>query len=97
MNNTIDLFDYFTNPATQRQKQYEAVRAVIIENQSIEGVAKKFNYKNCNYSASKKGRFYQDNESGLFYVSEQGINGLPLKASLIASKTFFAFLRAVEI
>ena len=46
MNNTIDLFDYFTNPATQRQKQYEAVRAVIIENQSIEGVAKKFNYKN---------------------------------------------------
>ena len=40
-----DLFDYFKNPATQRQKQYEAVRAVIVEKESAESVAKKFNYK----------------------------------------------------
>ena len=45
MNKTIDLHDYFKNPATQRQKQYEAVRAVIVENESAESVAKKFNYK----------------------------------------------------
>ena len=45
MNKTIDLLDYFKNPATQRQKQYEAVRAVIVENESAESVAKKFNYK----------------------------------------------------
>ena len=40
-----DLLNYFKNPATQRQKQYEAVRAVIVENESAESVAKKFNYK----------------------------------------------------
>jgi transposase len=45
MNKTIDLLDYFKNPETQRQKQYEAVRAVIVENESTESVAKKFNYK----------------------------------------------------
>jgi hypothetical protein len=34
---------------------------------------------------------------GLYCISEEGIKGLPSKASLMASKTFLAFLRAVEI
>ncbi len=45
MNSALDLFDYFKNPVIQRQKQYEAVRAIVIESQSAESVAKKFNYK----------------------------------------------------
>ena len=34
---------------------------------------------------------------GLYCIAEEGIKGLPSKASLMASKTFLAFLRAVEI
>lgn len=41
----FDLVDYFSNPATQRQKQYEAVRALVLEKQSVGAVAKKFGYK----------------------------------------------------
>ena len=41
----FNLVDYFSNPTTQRQKQYEAVRALIIEKQSVSAVAKKFGYK----------------------------------------------------
>src|SRR5262249_18334150 len=33
---------------------------------------------------------------GLYCISEAGIKGLPSKASLMASKTFLAFFRAVE-
>jgi transposase len=39
------LADYFINPPSQRQKQYEVVRAIILENQSADTVAKKFGYK----------------------------------------------------
>jgi transposase len=46
--------DYFNNPVTKRQKQYEAVRAIIVEGQSIEIVAKRFDYKrNTIYSLVK--------------------------------------------
>ncbi len=41
----LDLLDYFNNPKYSRQKQYEAVRAVIVEQESVETVAKKFGYK----------------------------------------------------
>ncbi len=41
----MDLAHYFNNPITQRQKQYEAVRALILEKQPVEVVAKKFGYK----------------------------------------------------
>ncbi len=40
-----ELVRYFNNPSTQRQKQYEAVRALVLEKQSVDVVAKKFNYK----------------------------------------------------
>jgi len=43
--NRINLFDYFANPDSQRQKQYEAVRAVIMEKQTPEATAEKFGYK----------------------------------------------------
>ncbi len=36
---------YFINPTTQRQKQYEVVRALVLEKQSVDVVAKKFGYK----------------------------------------------------
>ncbi|MBL7205599.1 MAG: hypothetical protein ISS63_14925 [Desulfobacteraceae bacterium] len=41
----IDLIEYFSNPISQRQKQYEAVRAVVLETQPSEIVAKTFGYK----------------------------------------------------
>jgi len=41
----VDLTKYFLYPATQRQKQYEAIRAIIIEKKSIESVAENFRYK----------------------------------------------------
>jgi hypothetical protein len=44
-NNGFDLYEYFRNPVSARQNQYEAVRAVIIEKQSPQIIAKKFGYK----------------------------------------------------
>jgi transposase len=41
----LDLIEYFRNPISQRQKQYEAVRAVVLETQPPEIVAKIFGYK----------------------------------------------------
>ena len=40
----IDLNTFFSNPITPAQKQYEAIRAVIVDALSIEEVAKKFTY-----------------------------------------------------
>ncbi len=45
INKRLDLTHYFNNPITQRQKQYEAVRALVLEKQSVDVVAKKFGYK----------------------------------------------------
>jgi transposase len=39
------LADYFINPPSQRQKQYEVVRAIVLENQPANTVSKKFGYK----------------------------------------------------
>ncbi|MBS1259360.1 MAG: hypothetical protein MAG551_02430 [Candidatus Scalindua arabica] len=44
-NRRIDLVHYFNNPTTQRQKQYEVVRALVLEKQSVDVVAKRFGYK----------------------------------------------------
>ena len=41
----LDLTDYFNQPISQRQKQYEAIRAMVIENASVETVAQKYGYK----------------------------------------------------
>lgn len=41
----FDLAHYFNNPTTQRQKQYEVVRALVLEKQSVDVVARKFGYK----------------------------------------------------
>lgn len=41
----VNLEDYFNNPITQRQKQYETIRAIIIEKELTETVAEKFGYK----------------------------------------------------
>jgi hypothetical protein len=44
-NRRFDLVHYFNNPTTQRQKQYEVVRALVLEKQSMDVVATKFGYK----------------------------------------------------
>lgn len=41
----FDIVDYFINPISQRQKQYEVVRAIVIEKLPVETVAKTFGYK----------------------------------------------------
>ncbi len=41
----IDLVEFFTNPTSNRQKQYEAVRAVVIDKLAVDVVAKKFGYQ----------------------------------------------------
>ena len=41
----LDLMDYFNNPVSPRQKQYEAIRAIVVENASVDTVAKKYGYK----------------------------------------------------
>ena len=41
----LDLSHYFNNPTTQRQKQYDVVRAFVLEKQPVDVVAKKFGYK----------------------------------------------------
>ncbi len=45
MKKDFDLLGYFKNPPSQRQKQYDAVRAIVLEKQSVEMVAKRYNYK----------------------------------------------------
>ncbi|MEA3417651.1 MAG: hypothetical protein U9R02_16160 [Thermodesulfobacteriota bacterium] len=41
----IDLLDYFKNPVSHRQKQYEVIRAIAIGGESIEDAAKRYGYK----------------------------------------------------
>ena len=41
----INLLDFFTKTATPRQKQYEAIRAIIVDHLAYHDVAKKFGYK----------------------------------------------------
>lgn len=42
---SVNLLEYFTKPMSERQKQYETVRAVVIENLPVDDAARKFNYK----------------------------------------------------
>ncbi len=41
----VDLDDYFQRPASPRQKQYEAIRAIAVDGKSIEDAAKRYGYK----------------------------------------------------
>jgi len=43
--NDINLLDFFTRTVSARQRQYEAVRAIIVDNMSYSDVAGKFGYK----------------------------------------------------
>ena len=43
-NEPIDLLSYFQQPLSARQKHYEAVRAVVVDQQSAETVAQRFGY-----------------------------------------------------
>ncbi len=41
----VDLSDYFKRPVSPRQKQYEAIRAIAIDEEPIEDAAKRYGYK----------------------------------------------------
>jgi transposase len=43
----VDLDDYFKKPVSPRQKQYETIRAIAIDRNSVEDTAKRFGYKAC--------------------------------------------------
>lgn len=43
--NYTDLLNFFINPASTRQKQYEVVRAIIVDKLPIKDIASKFGYK----------------------------------------------------
>ena len=45
MSRNIDLVPFFLNPDSKKQKQYEAVRAFVVDKLSAQQVADKFNYK----------------------------------------------------
>ena len=64
----LALADYFINPVSQRQKQYEIVRAIVLENQSADTVATKFGYKISTvlsfHVVSKVGRWQQTKPHG---------------------------------
>ena len=44
-NEKLDLADFFANPKIKQQKQYEAIRAIVIDKSSTKSVGLKFNYK----------------------------------------------------
>lgn len=53
----IDLTEFFTNPISKRQRQYEAVRAIVVDQIATEAVSKKFGYKiNTVYSLVKNAK-----------------------------------------
>ena len=70
MKRDFDLLEYFMNPPSQRQKQYDAVRAIVLEKQSVEMIAKKYNYKHSTIYA-----LLRDSKAGkieLFPVVQKG-------------------------
>lgn len=47
----VDLIQYFDVPATNRQRQYEAVRALVKDHMAIEDISEKFGYKSATIKA----------------------------------------------
>ena len=45
INAKVDLLDYFKNPVSHRQKQYEVIRAIAVGGELIEDAAKRYGYK----------------------------------------------------
>src|SRR3972149_8292023 len=45
MANNIDLESFFTNPVSTKQRQYEALRAFVIDKRPAQEVASSFGYK----------------------------------------------------
>jgi transposase len=41
----VDLKNFFIRPASPRQKQYEVIRAICVDGQTVEAAAKRFGYK----------------------------------------------------
>ena len=65
--------EYFSNTVSQRQRHYEAVRAIVLEKQSVEETAKKFGYKNSTVYA-----LIRDAKAGkveLFPIVQKGPQG----------------------
>ncbi len=45
INDKVNLVDYFKTPLSPRQKQYETIRAIVIDGETIEDAAKRYGYK----------------------------------------------------
>ena len=59
----IDLVQFFKNPSSHRQRQYEAVRAFIIDDLPVHEIAKRFGYKSSTIHA-----FIRDAKSGKLHL-----------------------------
>jgi len=44
-NDGFDLYNFFKNPSSPRQKQYEAIRAIVIDNMPVERITLQFGYQ----------------------------------------------------
>jgi len=85
----IDLVEYFANPLAPRQRQYEAVRAVVCEKRPVAEVAEKFEYQ-----SSTLYSLIRDAKSGrveLFPTVRSGPRGRRTPADL--EKTIVALRR----
>ena len=64
--------DFFLNPKSISQKQYEALRAYYIENKSAKEVAKEFGYKHRGFTSivlDFKKKLEETNGEGLFFMN----------------------------
>ena len=86
----LELIEFFEKPNSSRQKQYEAIRALVVEKLSVEEVSKKFGYKPSTiYSMLRDVKankldcdeIVQNMDKGLFYAS----TGVDLKDIVISS------------
>ena len=48
---TMEAIDFFLNPSSVPQKQYEALRAYYVENRSAKEVAEDFGYKHRGFTS----------------------------------------------
>lgn len=70
LNKKINLVKYFKKPISQRQRQYETIRAIVIEKMAISVVAKSFGYKvNTIYSLLRNAK---DNKIDFFPEIKKG-------------------------
>ncbi len=87
-NTKIDLIDYFNNPVSPRQKQYEIIRAIVLENTSVDTLAKKFGYKKSTIYA-----LFRDAKTGRICLFPSVIKGPQKKQTPLSVQEKIILLR----